>query len=121
MPLMAEKTRFRVLADLEVHDPHPLRLAAGAAVRILRGDLSWPGWVWVESADQAGWIPESFLRQDADGSAVLSRAFDGADLSAQRGEVLLTREEAPGWIYAENAEGRRGWFPLFNLKPHPHT
>jgi hypothetical protein len=118
---MSEKSRFRVLADYEVHDPHPLRLEAGTAVEVLRPDLGWPGWVWVESGGQTGWIPESHLRHGDGPNPVTVQAFDGSDLSARRSDVLQALGEAPGWIYAEAASGKRGWFPLFNLRPLQHT
>lgn len=114
-----ESDQFRVLADYEVLDPHPLRLPAGAEVRLIQVDTSWPGWVWVEADTQAGWIPESFLDTAPVGNPVVRRAFDGSDLSARRGEFLVAEEAAPGWIYARNAAGQQGWFPLFNLRPCP--
>jgi hypothetical protein len=118
---MSDGQTFRVLADYEVNDPHPLRLQAGAPVKVLRADLGWPGWLWIEAGDQTGWIPESFLRGVGSDNPVTARAFDGADLSARRGDALRALEEAPGWIYAEGGAGRRGWFPLFNLRPLPRT
>lgn len=118
---MTTRTRFRVLADYEVNDPHPLQLPSGTEVRILRSDLSWPGWVWVEAGRQTGWIPESCLDAATPGPGRTSRAFDGSDLSARRGEILDLIEEAPGWILARRESGETGWFPLFNLKPHQHT
>ncbi len=112
---------YRVLADYEVNDPHPLRLEAGAAVTIRQRDSGWPGWVWVEAGDQAGWMPESRLRDPGAAVTVTARPFDGSDLSARRGELLRVLESEPGWVYAEDAAGRRGWFPLFNLRPLPQT
>ena len=115
---MTASKQFRVLADYEVNDPHPLILKGGTAVQILRNDQSWPGWLWVEAGNQAGWIPESFLEMSGT-AATTGRDFNGRDLSARRQEVLLAIEEAPGWIFAENARKERGWFPLFNLRPCP--
>jgi len=118
---MSTMAQYRVLADYEVHDPHPLRLAAGVPVTVERKDLSWPGWVWVEAAGQAGWIPENRLREPDAAETVTDRPFDGADLSARRGDLLRVLESAPGWVCAEDGAGRRGWFPLFNLRPFPQT
>lgn len=115
---MVDATRYFVLADYEVHDPHPLRLSAGTCVQLLKPDGSWPGWVWVESAGQRGWLPETFLEMQGGGECVCQREFDGTELSAARGEQLLALETVSGWIYAQSlATGRRGWFPLFNLRP----
>ncbi|MGC9451020.1 MAG: SH3 domain-containing protein [Oceanipulchritudo sp.] len=113
--------KYRVLADYEVHDPHPLILHEGVAVEVVRRDPGWPGWVWIQSADQAGWIPENCLNHAEEGPALTTGPFNGTDLSARRGEVLTVLESAPGWIYARNETGRKGWFPLFNLKPFPST
>lgn len=115
---MTSSKQFRVLADYEVNDPHPLILKSGTPVRILRNDLSWPGWLWVEAENQAGWIPEAFLKINGP-EATTVRDFNGRDLSASRHEELLAIEEAPGWIFAENARMETGWFPLFNLRPCP--
>lgn len=113
--------QFRVLSDYEVHDPHPLILGADIEVKLIRNDVSWPGWVWVEVAEMSGWIPESHLGAGSGSRRRTLKAFNGQDLSGRRGEILTALEEAPGWIYATNANGDRGWFPLFNLKPHPQT
>jgi hypothetical protein len=116
-----EPTQFRVLADYEVIDPHPLRLEAATSVTVVKVDMGWPGWVWVEAGDQSGWIPESFLTAPGEAERSVKRAFDGSDLSAKRGDVLSALEEAPGWIFARDSAGRTGWFPLFNLKPFQNT
>ncbi len=117
-----ESTQFRVLADYEVIDPHPLSLAAGKTVKVVKVDMGWPGWVWVEDDDaQSGWIPESFLSPPGEPQRSVKRPFDGSDLSAKRGDVLSALEDAPGWIFARNSRGQTGWFPLFNLKPLPNT
>ena len=112
-----ETSQYRVLADYEVHDPHPLRLSTGTSVRIVRVDLGWPGWVWVESGEQSGWMPEYILQKQDDSLAETLRPFDGGDLSARRGDILEAVEEAPGWILAKDKTGQTGWFPMFNLKP----
>ncbi|MEY3001180.1 MAG: hypothetical protein RL648_1394 [Verrucomicrobiota bacterium] len=117
---MTAPTVFTVLADYEVHDPHPLRLPRGAEVRIIRGDTTWPGWLWVESTDQKGWLPESFLAiEEGAAQAILEAAFDGTELSARRGTTLTALSHAPGWIFARHPDGHTGWFPLFNLRPFP--
>lgn len=115
---MADPTFFTVLADYDVIDPHPLRLPGGSAVRIIRSDTTWPGWLWVEATGQRGWIPESFLTIEPNGvDAVLSEPFDGTELSARRATALTALAEAPGWIFARHPNGQTGWFPLFNLRP----
>lgn len=111
---MTINRQFRVLADYEVSDLHPLVLDPGTDVKVIRNDTSWPGWSWVEAGKQAGWIPDAFLDETA---TETERAFNGADLSAKRGDILDSQEDAPGWIFAKNASGETGWFPLFNLKP----
>lgn len=118
---MSEQPRqFRVLADYEVVDPHPLRVRAGNTVRPQREDSGWPGWVWVEVPQQhAGWIPVSCLENARAESTICRMDFDGTDLSACRGDLLTALHTEPGWIFARHPDGRTGWFPLFNLKPVP--
>lgn len=120
---MTEETaKFRVLADYEVIDPHPLRVPEDAAVEVLREDDSWPGWVWIRFGKNEGWIPASYLGPVPEASLRrCQRAFDGVDLSAQRGEILEALETVSGWILARRENGETGWFPLFNLKPVPRT
>jgi len=108
---------YRVLADYEVNDPHPLVLEANQEVEVVRNDSSWPGWVWIRAGEQVGWIPETFLSGQSGPDCRTSRAFNGRDLSARRGEILTVRESASGWILAVNEGGQSGWFPLFNLRP----
>ena len=112
-----EGNQYRVLADYEVNDPHPLILARGVAVRVVRHDAGWPGWAWVQSGNEAGWIPEACLEDASLPETVTGRPFNGTDLSARRGATLTVLESAPGWIFAQDEAGGKGWFPLFNLKP----
>jgi hypothetical protein len=112
---------YRVLADYEVNEPHPLVLHEAVAVEIIRKDAGWPGWVWVRAGDGDGWVPESYLDGSRCGPALTTRAFNGADLSARQGEILTAIESACGWILARNSSGQSGWFPLFNLRPVQRT
>lgn len=113
---MARAT-YTVLADYEVIDPHPLKLKEGDRVAILKTDASWPGWVWVRGGEQLGWIPRSYLGIETGDSVAVVKGFDGTDLSAKRGDTLEALETVSGWIRGRSADGREGWFPLFNLKP----
>jgi hypothetical protein len=117
---MEQQQSYRVLADYDVNDPHPLRLRAGTTVDIIRNDSTWPGWQWIRADDQQGWIPDSFLTQPSAGTPrELIRDFDGTELSASRGTELIAMASEPGWILASDPSGKRGWFPLFNLRPLP--
>ncbi|NDV61837.1 hypothetical protein G0Q06_05180 [Puniceicoccales bacterium CK1056] len=113
--------QFRVLADYEVNDPHPLRLLAGTEVKAIKTDNSWPGWLWIESDGQSGWIPESYLAESPDGRLRTSREFNGTELSALRHAILNALETESGWIFARSESGETGWFPMFNLRPHQNT
>ena len=109
--------RYRVLADYEVIDPHPLTIAKGVAIEVVRKDDGWPGWVWIKADSQAGWIPETHLTDPDSPETTISLPFNGTELSAKRGEELDAIGSAPGWIFARGDDGKMGWFPLFNLKP----
>ncbi len=108
---------YRVLADYDVNDPHPLILEAGTPVEIVRDDSGWPGWVWIRSGEQSGWIPESYLGERSGHECRTIKDFNGKDLSAKRGQILTAKEHASGWILATDGAGQTGWFPLFNLRP----
>ena len=110
-------SRYRVLADYEVNDPHPLELAEGTPVQVVRKDAGWPGWVWIRSDNGAGWVPESCLLDPLKTETITVNDFDGTDLSAKAGDILTANEVVSGWVNATSADGKSGWFPLFNLRP----
>jgi hypothetical protein len=118
---MIEETQYRVLADYEVNDPHPLRLPMNTVVKVRRTDDSWPGWLWVEADGQTGWIAEAFLKAEENGDLRTIRDYDGTELSAKRDQILTATESVSGWIVARSASGETGWFPLFNLRPCQQT
>jgi hypothetical protein len=118
---MSEETQYRVLSDYEVNDPHPLRLAAKVAVRVVRTDASWPGWLWVQAGDQTGWIAEALLDKQDNGEYLTIREYNGTELSAKKDEVLTELDSIGGWIFARSTTGETGWFPLFNLRPLQRT
>lgn len=117
MTLHSHPKLFRVLADYEVNDRHPLRAQPGDAATILHTDSTWPGWAWIETLDTTGWAPLSHLQSSLPGTTRFSKPFDGTELSAQKDAVLTAIAEESGWIFAQDAQLRRGWFPLFNLRP----
>ncbi|MGA1205185.1 MAG: SH3 domain-containing protein [Opitutales bacterium] len=113
--------QYRVMTDYEVNDPHPLILEDGSHVELVRRDSGWPGWVWVTDGQQSGWVPETHLEECGDGQARLLKDFNGKDLSARKGDILVARETVSGWIHATSPTGECGWFPLFNLRPAQQT
>ena len=114
-------SKFRALANYEVSDPYPLTLNPGDEVSVKQHDASWQGWVWVEIAGQAGWVPESYLDSPDQATTHVIHAFDGHELSAAKNEILTGLKEISGWVWCRKENGETGWFPLFNLKPAPEA
>jgi hypothetical protein len=110
----------------------PIALRAGDPVTVGRRDTTWPKYVWCAGPDgREGWVPEEFLGRagDADlgaaggaaaGDAATApgmstrrarRDYDARELDVAPGDVVLAGEEAGGWIWCEDADGRFGWVP----------
>lgn len=109
-------SKFRVLTNYEVSDPHPLILETGEEVTIKQHDASWEGWAWIECGKQVGWMPESYLDTPDKSIARVTQPFAGHELSAEKDEILIGIHEISGWVWCRKEKGETGWFPLFNLE-----
>ena len=98
-----------------VVDRSPLHLQPGDPVTPGPRDQSWPGWIWVTTADGRGsYVPEDIL--DPAGTSVHT-SFSARDLSVRQGERVTALREVKGWLWCRNAAGEEGWLPEFVLRP----
>jgi hypothetical protein len=98
-----------------VVDRSPLHLQYGDTVTVGPRDQSWPGWIWVTTADGRGsYVPEDILEHD-DGTALVRIAFSARDLSVTKGETVTGLREVKGWLWCRNSAGEEGWLPEFVL------
>ncbi len=97
-----------------VHRPSgqpPLRFRAGQVVAVGRRDEEWPLWFRCR-ADGGGeaWIPEAWLERDG-ARATLRADYDATELEVAPGDRLAVTQAYGGWLWAERADGARGWVP----------
>lgn len=89
---------------------HPLRVRSGDALRLIRTDEEWPGWVWVCAGDSnEGWMPARFITETEPHHALCD--YDAMELTVVDGEALLLGREVDGWIHCATVEGDEGWLP----------
>jgi len=88
---------------------------AGEELEVKERETVWKGWVWcVNKAGKGAWVPESFVARHGDTCTAL-RDYDSIELSVGRGDVLEAGEEAAGWLWCTDSEGRQGWVPAVCL------
>lgn len=109
--------RFSANTNYTVVDRSPLHIKAGDTVTVGPRDKSWPGWIWVSTADGRGsYVPEDIL--EIDGSrARVHTPFSARDLSVKSGEQVTALREISGWLWCRNDAGEEGWLPEFVLRP----
>lgn len=99
-----------------VVDRSPLHLRAGDTVTAGPNDKSWPGWIWVNTADGRGsYVPEDIL-EITGSTACVRTPFSARDLSVKSGERVAALREVSGWLWCRNAAGEEGWLPEFVLR-----
>ena len=104
---------------LEITKPYarvyenPIAFSSGEAVRVGKRDQDNPEWIWCVATDaREGWVHESFLEMDPDGSnATGTRDYTALELSVAVGERLEGIEVIAGWQWCENARSELGWIP----------
>ncbi len=103
--------RARAIAAHRPSGEPPLRVRAGQTVAVGRRDAEWPLWFRCR-ADGGGeaWIPEAWLERDGD-RATLRADYDATELEVAVGDRLLVTHAYGGWLWAEKADGARGWVP----------
>ncbi len=91
--------------------PNPIRVAAGARVRVGREDAEFPGWKWCEASDgRAGWVPVELLSENGEEATVLED-YSAQELSVPPGEEVTVHAARHQWLWVRNISGERGWIP----------
>ena len=95
-----------------------IRIAPGDEVTVRRRDTTWPAFVFVETDDGEGWVPERFLATDAGRTTVLT-SYDTTELATEVGERLavVATDHQGGWVWCRNADGAEGWVPMSTVEP----
>ena len=102
----------------------PLSLTAGQEVLIDNNrkeeNPDWKGWVWCETSDNRGWVPERILNvtdtADKHSQATVLENYSAAELNADPGDTVNGDKIINGWLWCRK-EGTEefGWLPLDNL------
>ena len=102
----------------------PLSLTAGQEVLIDNNrkeeNPDWKGWVWCETSDNRGWVPERILNvtdtADKHSQATVLENYSAAEHNADPGDTVNGEKIINGWLWCRK-EGTEelGWLPLDNL------
>ena len=107
---------FTANTNYTVVDRSPLHIEAGDVVNVGPRDKSWPGWIWVSTADGRGsYVPEDILEIEGV-TAKAHTAFSTRDLSVKQGQRVTALREVSGWLWCRNEAGDEGWLPEFVLR-----
>lgn len=108
---------YRVVADHRASFPYALVFSAGDELTAEERETAWGGWTWCVDREGTGaWVPDAFVERRGDHCVAL-RAYDSSELSVCRGDILEAGEEAGGWLWCTDREGRRGWVPAACVEP----
>lgn len=107
--------KARLVRDYVTKYPDPIAFQAGEPVLVGARDTEWPGFLWCTDArGRVGWVHERYLGGDA-GTVSAVRDYDARELDARAGDIVELVEEAGGWWWSVDNNGRRGWLPVRDL------
>jgi Variant SH3 domain len=109
---------------LEVIKPYtrvyenPIMFLSGERVRVVKRDVDNLEWIWCVADDaKEGWVHESFLELDPDGSSAIGiRDYTALELTVTTDEKLEGFEMIAGWQWCKNARDEAGWVPLEHVR-----
>jgi hypothetical protein len=113
-------TRLHAISSHCIPDRPPIQVVPGERVRAGQRDSEWTEFVFVTTAEGAGWVPERCLDTSSDPAVVLV-GYDTTELATTAGEelALVERDDPSGWAWVRNAAGQEGWVPLRTVAPAP--
>lgn len=111
--------RYRVIKTRKADSENPLKLEKGEHVLIKGGSkkTDWPGWLFCESKDNQGWVPEQLVHRNSDlGSVIMD--YDATEFDLELGEVIVRDYELNGWIwgYKKGNPEDFGWIPKNHIE-----
>ena len=90
-----------------------IRFQAGDALAVGHRNQQYPEFVWCAAEDgHAGWVPEARFRMTGTGEAIAASAYDAAQLTVVKDEILEVVECTDSWCRCRNAGGVEGWVPV---------
>lgn len=107
-------TSATVIADYARPYPDPIRVRAGEAVapdaeRTRATDFL--GWTWCTGPDgRSGWVPNAWMRADADGVMRMIRDFAALEHDVRRGDRAILHFSESGFVFA-SVRGEAAWIP----------
>ena len=116
--------RYIVTKKWSVVYTDPLSLTAGQEVLIDNNrkeeNPDWKGWVWCETSDNRGWVPEQILKisytADKHSKATVLENYTAAELNADPGDTVNGDKIINGWLWCRKKGTEEfGWLPLDNL------
>jgi hypothetical protein len=112
--------RVRAIQRHEPSERPPIQIVPGEDVTVGERDTDWPAFVFVTTADGAGWVPARYLSAAEPGAATVVTAYDTTELATEVGEVVdvVVRDDEGGWLWCRSASGREGWVPVRALEPY---
>jgi hypothetical protein len=109
--------RVRVTTSRARDHIENIRFRAGAALAVGHRNQQYPEFVWCAAEDgHAGWVPEVRFRMTGPGEAVATSAYDAAQFTVVKDEILSVVECTDSWCRCRNAGEVEGWVPVTILK-----
>ncbi|NPV59300.1 MAG: hypothetical protein HPY75_06515 [Actinobacteria bacterium] len=103
----------RIIHDHVASYPDAPVFSAGEELTVESRETVWEGWVWCVNREGRGaWVPEGFVTRRG-GVCTALRDYDSSELNVRAGDVVEVHEEAAGWLWCRDREGRWGWIPAF--------
>jgi hypothetical protein len=101
----------RVIHDHRASFADALVFSDGEMLRVEKRKTVWDGWIWcLKEKGMGAWVPESYMERCGDMCTAL-RDYDSTELTVNIGDILEAYEEASGWLWCRDREGRQGWVP----------
>lgn len=113
--------KYVVVAARTTDYPHPIRLAEGSRVLVgqkYAGHAGWEGWIWCKQEGRQGWVPDTLIHLQPDGTGTVTEAYDATELTVKEGDVIVVTRETNGWYWGRNQRNNEtGWIPAENVRP----
>jgi|LGOV01.1.fsa_nt_gb hypothetical protein len=111
--------KYKVVKGRVSEFENPIKVSEGENVLIKETsnpDGEWAGWVYCETKNNAGWIPDSIINAKAD-LGFINEDYNAFELDLVEGEILIRADAKNGWIwcYKDDEPETFGWAPLNHI------